>query len=342
MPEQTLNSQDAAKLFNQMMKAEAAADTTKLDELMNPASSLEEEEKETSDTPEVEDSTDAVGEDTSPQDESESQQETPQESAENTEEPSPDDKKVEESPELVKLREELDKVKKENHGLKSQAGRVPYMQSRLREIDKKLEELSKASSTPSNLPSTKLTPELKELTKNIERTDPELAKVIQDAVTKATDTVATDTIAREQEYLKAQREQYSREYAREQLDILLQEYPNAPEVFRSDTWKQWKTSQSEGVQRLAGSMDAREVSLAFELYAKDLLARNPELGKQPEVAAPASADPKAAEIEAERNRKKDNAPVVRTPAAPAKVQMSDDPNKLFEQMLAQAMKEQGR
>ena len=45
MPEHTLNDQEAAKLFNQVMRAEAAVDTDKLDALMYPSSSLEEDEK---------------------------------------------------------------------------------------------------------------------------------------------------------------------------------------------------------------------------------------------------------------------------------------------------------
>lgn len=335
MPEHTLNDQEAAKLFNQVMRAEAADDTDKLEALMNPSSSLEEDEKEKSEEPEASEEADASQEDTSTQSE---QQETPQTSAENTEEQSPDDGTEEELDDLAKLKAELDKVKKENHGLKSQAGRVPYMQSRLREIDKKLEELTKAGSTPSNLPSTKIAPALQEKLKSIERTDPELAKAIIESVVTATDAVAVDTITREQEALRAQREQYSREYAQDQLNVLLQEYPNAPEVFKSDSWKQWKTNQSDGVQRLAGSMEAREVALAFELYTRDLTGQISAQGP----AAPAAANSKAAEIEAERNRKKENAPVVKSPAAPAKIQMSDDPEKLFEQMFAQAMKEQGR
>lgn len=64
-------------------------------------------------------------------------------------------------------------------------------------------------------------------------TDPELAKAIIESVVTATDAVAVDTITREQETLRAQREQFSREYAQEQLNVLLQEYPNAPEVFKN-------------------------------------------------------------------------------------------------------------
>ena len=88
MPEHTLNDQEAAKLFNQVMRAEAAEDTDKLDALMNPSSSLEEDEKEKSEEPEASEEADASQEDTSTQSK---QQETPQTTAENTEEQSPND-----------------------------------------------------------------------------------------------------------------------------------------------------------------------------------------------------------------------------------------------------------
>ncbi|UFK09594.1 hypothetical protein [Xanthomonas phage DES1] len=335
MSDNGLSQTEADKLFNQMSKAVSTSDNEKLNSLFNTEEEQVQEEPEKTDPAEQETSSDT---DESTQDNTEEEQDlttdTPEESAVK------DEKEEDQEPEALKqLREQLAKVQKENQSLKSQAGRVPFVQRQVSELTKKLEELSKHSSTPSNLPSAKLAPKLQEKLKAISETDPELAKVIAESIAAATDEVASDNMLRHQETLSLLRDTHLEEQKQAELSALLDEYPNAPEVFASADWKSWKQSQSEAVRSLASSGFARDVSLAFEMYAKDMMARHPELAVKVESPAVAAKNEQAAKVAEVREQRKASSTNVRTPSAPAKVNLPDDPELLFKQMYAQINKE---
>lgn len=336
-----LTDAETSKLFNETSKALRDNDATKLDELMEapvePEKSATEEvpeEKEDKESKEKEES----GEENEPESppEEKEEKESPPEKADKSVEEKKEDKK-EESPEVKELREQLAKVAKENHDLKSQAGRVPSMQRRLREIDKKLEELTKKESSPSSQPSAKIKPKVTDLLKGVSETDPDLAKAIADAISEAVDGVAAESAAKEKETLTFFRDQNAQEYADVELNKLLQEVPNAPDIFKDKHWTAWKAEQTAGWRGLAESDTAADVVSALYKYATDMSAKYPELAKKDEAKKaepPASgADPEAAErarrLEEERLRKKQTAANVGSPGAAGKTSIPDDPDTLF-------------
>ena len=330
-----LTQAEAEKLFAQVSKSISADDPVKLSELMTP-SAVEPQEVEEKEENQVEEQGESSSDANTTQVNQEEVQEESGSPSEETQAEPVEEEQVEEPSELTKLKEQLDKLKKENHSLKSQAGRVPSVQRQVAELTKKLEELTNAS-TPSNLPSAKLAPKLKEKLNKISETDPELAQAIIDSVAAASDEVAFDNLARNQDTIALLRDLHIEEQKQQQMNLLLEEYPNAIDIFKSDAWKSWKNEQSEAVQRLAGSGFARDVALAFELYAKDMIAKHPELA--PKAETPASTNAQATKIEEARQHRKATSVNVATKAAPAQVKLPDDPELLFKQAYADIQKQ---
>jgi hypothetical protein len=316
-----LNEQDAQKLFEEVSKTFQDNDSVKLSELMKTEAG--EEPAPVEDKP-VEEPAEVV--DT----------ETPKGEAPPVEAEVVDDE-VEEQPEqseVEKLKEALDKATKENHALRSQAGRVPHIQRRIKELDRKLEELNKQTTSPSSQPSTKIQPKVLEALKGISETDPDLADAIAKVVAQATDGVAEDITTKEIASLQSQRAEQLQAYQEEEANRLLDMFPNAREVFKSDGWKEWKRGQTQQVVQFAESDNADDVAFAFERYANDMIARNPELRKVVDdkgtPVTPAPNAEAAQKIEAERRRKKEVAVNISNPSTPGKTSLPDDPKALFE------------
>jgi hypothetical protein len=209
------------------------------------------------------------------------------------------------------------------------------------EIDQKLEELQKQASSPSNRPSTKIQEKALERLKGISETDPELAKAIADVIADATDEVADGRHDREIETLKLLRDDTSRKYQDYQANRLLEMYPNAMDVFNSPSWTEWEKKQTKGIRALANSDNADDVALAFERYAKDMLDAHPELVEKKEEAKPQppTENTQAAQIEKERQRRKESAANVSSPTAAGKVSLPDDPDALFKMYSEQIRKQ---
>lgn len=327
-----LSDEEATKLFNEI--SSNMSDPNKVDELLKAAGNEEPapspEEETTPAVTEPEKPTPEKEEETPPSKEAETPpEEKVTEKAEAKEEP---------KDELAELRAQLDKVSKENHALRSQAGRVPHVQRKIKELDLKLEELSKKTASPSNRPSTAIQTKLAEKVKTIKDTDPELAAILSDVIDgigAAADGVADESLNREKETLTLLRNSELETYRATQAERLLEMYPNAPDVFASASWKEWKSKQSAGVQALASSDSADDVGRAFKIYAEDMVIAHPELAKKTEEAkaAPVEAKPedtsKAAQIEEERNRKKATAASVASPNAAGKSALPEDPEALF-------------
>lgn len=335
-----LSREDAERLFNSVSKAVKTNDLVELDSLY----SNKPEEEEEVETP-LEEENPEVKEPAEEQPEEAEEEETSPLPEDESEAGKPQKKKEPETPaeqtELDKLKEQLESMKKENHALRSQAGRVPHVQKRLRELDKKLEELTKTS--PSSQTSTKIKPKLDGLLEGIKETDPKLADAIAAAISEATNGVDEEIRSREIENLKFIRQQESSSYQAQEAERLLEMYPNAPQVFQSPHWAEWKKKQSDGVVGLAESSNADDVSRAFKMYAEDMQALYPELGKKPAEEAPKVQDPaaleKAKKIEEERARKKTTAANVATPSAAGKKSIPDDPEALFKKISEQLAKE---
>lgn len=319
-----LTDAEAQKLFREVSGAIREDDTSKLNDLLT---------DEEVDTP-VDDIPATEPEEVTQEDEENTPQDEP---AEDTTQD--DDTATPNEPDpLVDLRKQLEKLSAENHSLRSQAGRVPHVQRKLQEIDEKLKELDKRSASPSSRPSTTIAPKLMETLKAIGDTDPELAKTIADAISQATDGVTEDLVNRERENLTLSRENALKDYRDEQVNVLLDQYPNAPEVFKSPQWKEWKTNQSARMQDFAASDTAEDVIFAFEKFAADMKRQYPELDTSKQVQ-PAVANEQAEKIEADRLRKKTTGASVSSPAAASKVKLPDDPEALFKYYSEQIRKE---
>lgn len=319
------------QLFNQVSKAVADGDNDKLAELMA-AEPIESESVET--TPEetveetvTEETKEVVDESAPPE------AEQTEEVVEETQPPV-----VEEKSELDLLKEKYEQTLKDNHALKSQAGRVPHIQKRLKELDKKLEELDKRAASPSDQPSAKILENVQAALKGLEGTEPELAKQIAGAIAEATKGVTQEQYTKEKENLHFLREQQLSEYRDAEVGRLLDMYPNAPEVFGSQSWREWKQAQSNSVKTLAESDNADDVAFVFERYAEDMRRLHPELREEKVVATAPAVNAAAQKIEEERNRKKTTSVADRGGSAPPKVTVSDDADALFNKYFEQATK----
>lgn len=334
-----LKTEDAEKLFREVSQAMSGDDSVKLSELMNTKPSEEKELPEDQPTPKEEEpeETDEENKEKGSPDSTEEEANPDDEAKETTE-------KKEDTPsdDLAKLKEQLEKLTKENHVLKSAAGRVPQVQRKIHELDKKLEELSKQTS-PSSQTSAKIKPKVDELLKGVKDTDPELAAAIAAVINEAVSGVAEEVHTKELETLKLLRNQEHSAYQEAEVQRLLEMYPNAPEVFASKSWAEWKESQSKGIKALADSDTADDVAYAFEKYAADMKAKYPELNKQEEKkAAPtpnAAEAERAKQLENERKRKQANTPNIRTPNASGKVNVPDDPQALFDKYASEIRKQ---
>ena len=330
-----LSEKEAQELFAQAQDAIRAADNSKLNELMTGKQEEQQEEQEQvteEETQEEEEETTTTEQGTEEQPPSGKTEEGTQEQ-ENTK---PKD-------ELEELRARLETIQKENHALRSQAGRIPHVQRKLKELDKKLEELNTRAASPSNRPSAAVNEKVKEALKGIRETDAELADAIANAFATATTSQEDEAINREREQLTSLRQQEYAEYQAAEVDRLLGMYPNAREVFASPSYKQWKSQQTERIQSFANSDSADDISFVFELYAKDMVAQNPDLAKsaaalEAEAQAKEENERKAAKIEQERKRKQESSVVVGSPAAQGKVSLPDDPKALFEKFSSEIRK----
>lgn len=308
---------DANKLFNDVSKAMQDDDTSKVSELLATEAPEDEEQLDVElpadeDLPEDEDDKDNDESDDSPPDDEAGKA-----------------KEDEEDP-LAELRTQLASLQKENQSLRSQAGRVPHVQRKLDEIDKKLKLLS---TSPSSQTSAKITPKVDELLKDVEETDPALAKALKGALTTAIEGIDEEQRSREIAHLTDLRAQEAKLHQETEAQRLLEMFPNAPEVFASPHWAEWKKNQPPHVQALAGADTADAVALAFDLYAKDMLAKHPVAAKKEEV------NEQANKVEEERLRKQKTAVNLDGNKLVAKDKGPQNPEALFAKFSEEIRKE---
>jgi phosphopantetheine adenylyltransferase len=338
-----LTDKEAQAIFNQTSKALREDDGAKLSELME-QKPLEEEAPIVTDPPEEDKTAETKVEDEQPEekDDKDVVNDPPAVEADAVDD---EDKDKDKAPsELDLLKEQLAKVSKENHALKSQAGRVPHVQRRIQELDKKLAELSKGT-PPSSQASAKITPKVLEKLKGIRETDAELADTIAEVIGLTADGIADDVRTQEVENLTALRKQEYQQYQEHEAARLLEMYPNAPEVFGSPSWAEWKKEQSHQIVALAESDSADDVSFVFEKYARDMVAKYPELAKVEDKEADKTVvvsdeeREKARKIEEARSRKKETSVTVGSPTATGKVGLPEDPLALFKKFSEDIRKE---
>lgn len=331
---------DPDKLFNDVSKAMQEDDNANaLSDLLAQETPDDEEQPDTTETPDEEDGQpdeEVEEEDNSPHEEEESDEDDDSNKAGKA--AKKDKEPTQEEKEVAELREQLAAAQREAQALRSQAGRVPSIQRKMAELDKKLEELRAAS--PSSQTSTKIMPKVDKLLEGIKETDPALADVVASALAAAIEGVDEETRTREVATLTLLRQQEEADYVEEQKRHLLSMYPNAPEVFASPHWAEWKKSQPQHVLELAGSLNADAVAMAFELYKKDMVAKYPQLAETESAATPkVNTDPEAAkkaeQLEQERLKKKKSAVNLDSSKPSARVQEPKDPNALFNKLFAE-------
>lgn len=243
-----LSDEEANKLFSQVSQAMDKDDSDKLSTLISQETPEEEEQPE-EDTP-ADEPEDNEEEDTSTSDESQDEED------ESAEEESADNKKKDDDP-LAELRAQIEELKKQQHTASSQLGRVSSIQRRLSQYDKQLADLKNATSSQNV---EKVSPEVDEALKDLDITDPVLAKTIREVMAKATAASASQSTAQEIARIEALRDADYDAYVEEQRSVLLSKYPNAVEVFRSKGWADWKAKQPKHVIDMATSDDAIAVS----------------------------------------------------------------------------------
>lgn len=346
-----LTDREAHALFNQISGALRNNDIEKLETLITPQEDEEDDkndgvEVDTDDTEveqpdqsdeksdDEEDNKDDQGVDTSDKKEEEDKDPPDNKEPEDGSGNDEDDELAALRAQVEALKKDKEKADKEIHHFRSQAGRMKAMSRNMKKYDERLDELQRQISSPSNRPSAAILGKVKQNFKAIEDIDPELASLLENTLSEALDGAAVDTLTRERDTISLMREREVAEYEAQEAERLLEMYPNAGEVFVSPTWKAWKTEQSPGVVALAESSNADEVAMAFRLYAEAMVNKHPELRPAtppaPVVQEPNAAVLKAKEIEEERRRKKESSTNVRSPNAPGKVSLPDDPQALFD------------
>lgn len=267
----------------------------------------------------------------------ESEDETP---VEEEEQPSEEDGEIQTQEEdeqdpLAALKAEVAELKKKQQTLSSQAGRVPSLQRRVAEYDRQLADLKKNATSVKT--SEKIKPELDELLKDLDDTDPVLAKTMREALGKALNEVDTSTHAREISRIESLRDAEYAEYVEGEKEKLFNVYPNAPEVFSSDAWKSWKKEQPKHVLDLAGSDSAEAVIMALDLYKRDMLIKYPDLAtKQTETPV---VDERAQQIEESRKKQQQRAANIDSGKPPTRSKGPIDEKALFNQFSDDIRKE---
>jgi hypothetical protein len=326
-----LTQDQANKLFAQVSQAVQNDDSDKLSTILA-QETPQVEEQPIEDTPaEDEPADDVEVDDTTPTDEVDDKDDvdTPAPEAGNDKQDDP----------LEALRAEIARLREEQNAIKSQTGRISAVQSRLAKYDKQLAELTSATSSQTV---DKVTPKVNEALKDLEVTDPALAKTIRDVMATALGGVASESNAQQIAQIEALREADYEVYRQEQTEALLTKYPNAGQVFKSPHWAEWKNSQPKHIVDLATSDSADAVGMALELYRADMIRQHPELATQTKVEAPAAAevkvDPRAQQIEEERKRQQKTTAVLDSGKPPARAK-EPDADALFKKVFNEQLKE---
>ena len=220
-----LTQDEANKLFAEVSQAMQSDDSTKLSDILA-QETPDVKEQPVEDEPADEEPADDADVDTTTE-----ADEVDDKDEEDTSAPEADNDKQEDP--LAAMRAEIESLRKELQPLKSQTGRISAVQSRLAKYDKQLAELSQATSSQTV---EKVTPKVNEALKDLEFTDPALAKAIRDAMEAALGGVASESTAQQIAQVEALREADYEVYRQEQTEALLSKYPNAAEVFNSSHW----------------------------------------------------------------------------------------------------------
>lgn len=249
-------------------------------------------------------------------------------------EPTPDpDPKVEP---VVDPNAELEALRAQVHRLQSDAGRIPFTQRRIKELETELatyRAAKAAGGAGAGNADVELDAETRAVIEDLKATDPVMAKALETVAKKAVSTATNKVTDAFTEYGKTAQEADDERLFAEQWGILTAQIPQAPQIFASNEWKQWKQGLSPGRRAMAESILADEVATAVYAFAADMqrMSGQPAPVQQQPVQAVVNANDEAAQRAIqERNRKVASAAGVVQPAA--KVTDEFDEEKAYLEM----------
>lgn len=234
------------------------------------------------------------------------------------------------------LKDEKDKLE---HKIRSDEGRVPSLQRQVEELKRKVT-TQRPDPLAAQVPpaASKSNSKLDEKIAAIREVDPILADTLLSLKEELATPIREEVISRTEEIRSDLRQRDDEELWNRENAKLLAAVPQAHEVFKHPTYKQWKEQQTEGMLSLATSIYAEDVLIAFEKFTKDMQRLNPPQAVAepvkadvPAAVAPAVVDPKAATIANERERKlRSSAPsAVSGVAKPGGDGLPEDEESLF-------------
>lgn len=218
--------------------------------------------------------------------------------------------------------EKIARLERELHTFKSDAGRVPYMQRRLQELERELRDtkLSRKAedavkTAQPDTPATRDIPEnLKKKIAALRDIDPDLADTLEEgfkaSITATGPTVDAAKVAKDmiQDAFRQQDEAKEQEFIQQQFDTLVSRVPQAPQIFKTPEWQQWKDTLTPGRRALAESMYADEVQIAIGAFVQDMQAKfgkpNANSNSAPVTKQPSAEDTAVGErVRESRERK---------------------------------------
>lgn len=340
MNEQSLSDTNLSEeeMFAAISKAVAEGNSQEINRLM----ALEGELKESEDTDK---DTEAKAE--------EEVKETPDETAETKEVEEADKSKqsdaaqttAETDPEAAKTAastptkdtDEIAELKRELHALRSDAGRMRHVQSRMHQLENELRAYRARASSPNvhqadTSTKSELPAKLAEKLKELKEIDPGLAETFEAMAGMIQETKQSA----EQVVSSKLQEDKELEFYNQQYAELLTAVPQAPEIFASNEWKEWKSTLTPGQRAMAESGHAVDVVRAIHAFAADMRALQGKSASKPETNSE-GGDPKNEtsvpaqqpttpnpEVTEARNRKLQTTAAVKTPAAKQVLELDEE------------------
>lgn len=243
----------------------------------------------------------------------------------------PEDKGVTQPAVPEKKEPTIAELQAEIHKLRSDAGRVPHVQSRNAQLEREVAALKAAQAAVKPAEGDALDPETQAVIDELKETDPVLAKAMERVAKMAVSTANAKVSTAFDAYSTAAQEVDEDRFLAEQRDILFQAIPQAPQIFASQEWKQWKQTLSPGRRAMAESSYADEVATAVHAFASDMQRLH---GGTPPVVPPAAPVVNEAAEQAlrERNRKVQQAAEVKNPAARVTTEFDPDDAKGYDDL----------
>lgn len=220
---------------------------------------------------------------------------------------------------------ELEQLRNEVHKLRSDAGRIPFTQRRITELEREVatyRAMKAATGTTSGDAAVELDDETKAMIDELKETDPVMAKAFETLARKTAASANSKVTSAFDEFNRTNQESEDERYFSEQFANLTTQIPQAPQIFASNEWKQWKSTLSPGRRAMAESVHADEVATAIYAFAADMQRNAPPQATPPVVTSPEDEAGKKA-IQ-ERNRKVNSAAEVPTGAARPTEEFDED------------------